>query len=206
MTDVLDLQVHALLSRMQAEQEQGCRKLREEATERSSRLVHEARHRARARIKEAVLEKRRRVREHCRRVQAEVDARQRDRRFRNLAEQLARGLELLPRTLAGRWSEESTRRAWWRGVLEEAAVALGTGAWRIEVAPGLTGDERDALAREAAHLAGEAVPVEDCRDLDAGLRIHRGGARYDATTDGLLADRLRIEAALLAELGREPAE
>ncbi len=202
MSDVLDLQVHSLLSRMQSERDEACTRLREEATERSSRLVQEARHRARLRVKEAVSEKRLRVREHCRRVQAEVDAKQRDRRFVELSAQLARGLELLPKVLAERWQAGEVRTGWCRQVLVQAAAALGGGAWRVEVAAGLTSAEREALAGEAGRLAGQDVEVAEDGALQAGLRVSRDGACYDGTIDGLLADRMRVQAALLAELGR----
>ena len=202
MSDVLDLQVHSLLSRMQAERDEACKRLHEEATERSSRLLQEARHRARLRVKEAVAEKRLRVREHCRRVQAEVDAKQRDRRFVELSAQLARGLELLPAVLAERWQVREARAGWCRQVLEQAAAALGGGPWHVEVAPGLAPTEREALAGEAGRLAGEDVGVAEDDALQAGLRVSRDGARYDGTIDGLLAERMRVQAALLAELGR----
>ncbi|KPJ82474.1 MAG: hypothetical protein AMJ58_01010 [Gammaproteobacteria bacterium SG8_30] len=203
MSDVLELQVHSLLSRMQAECDQACTRLREEATERSSRLVQEARHRARMRVKEAVAEKRLRVREHCRRVQAEVDAKQRDRRFVELTEQLARGLQLLPDVLAERWQVDEARAAWCRQVLEDAAAALGGGRWRIDLAPGTSPAERETLAHDAARLAGEAAEIFEDGGAQAGLRISRDGACYDGTVDGLLADRMRVQAALLAELGDE---
>jgi len=203
MSDVLDLQVHSLLSRMQAERDEACGRLREEATERSSRLVQEARHRARMRVKEAVAEKRLRVREHCRRVQAEVDAKQRDRQFVELSEQLARGLELLPGVLAERWRVDEARAAWCHRVLEDAATALGRGTWHVEVAPGMSSAERETLARDAERLAAEAIEIAEDGGLRAGLRVSRDGACYDGTVDGLLADRMRVQAALLAELSDE---
>lgn len=200
MSDLLDLQVHALLSRLHAERDASCRRLRENAAESASRLVGEARLRARSRIKEAVREKRRRVSEHCRRVQAEVDARERDRQFSDIEVRLSRGMSLLPAALAARWADAGARQAWCRHLVEEAASALGAGAWRIEVAPGLPAGELETLASRAARAAGEDAAIEESAALAAGLRILRDGACYDGTVTGLLSNRLRVQAALLAEL------
>ena len=206
MTDVLDVQVYALLSRLHAEQDAGCRKLREAASRQAAGLVDAARQRARARVKEAVLQKRQRVEEHCRRVSVELESKQRDRSFREVSDLLARGLERLPGVLAERWRDARARDEWCRQVLEGAARALRPGAWQVTVAPGLAAGQMQALTESASALAGGPVEVDADPALAAGIRVIHEGACYDGTVDGLLSDHARVEAGLLAELGRKEAK
>jgi aryl carrier-like protein len=206
MTDVLDVQVYALLSRLHAEQDAGCRKLRETASEQAARLVAEARRRARARVKEAVLQKRQRVEEHCRRVRVELESKQRDRSFHEMSDLLARGLDSLPRVLAERWRDAGARDKWCEQVLAGAAAALRPGAWQLTVAPGLAAERLQALSEAASALAGAPAEVREDPALAAGLRIVHEGACYDGTVAGLLSDRTRVQAGLLAELGHKEAK
>jgi hypothetical protein len=201
LSGVVDLQVYSLLSRLHAEREAGCSRLREAAAEQSRRLVGEARARARLRIKEAVKEKRRRVEEHCRQVRVRLEARHRDEHFAELGKRLREGLGLLPDALAARWSDEASRRRWCRMVLHTASATLRSGTWRIEVARGMSPAERNELAAGAGRLAGEDVSVGERDDLTAGIVVLHDGVRLDATIAGLLSDTARVEAALLAGLG-----
>jgi hypothetical protein len=44
------------------------------------------------------------------------------------------------------------------------------------------------------------VELQEGPGLEAGLAVVHDGARYDGTIAGLMADRNRVQAALLAEL------
>jgi hypothetical protein len=198
MSEVLDLQVYALLARMHEARDSGCRTLRESAAEQARQVVSEARHRARQRVKDAVIEKRRRVQEHCRRVRVEIEARRREQLFAELGRRLNEGLGALPGVLAGRWARETERRAWCRHVLDGAAQVLKPGKWTLLVAPGLPEAELAGLVATAAGLSGEEVGIEERADLVAGLAVVREGARYDGTLVGLLSDRNAVQSALLA--------
>jgi hypothetical protein len=200
MSEVLDLQVYALLARMHEARDTGCRALREAAAEQARQVVAEARHRARQRVKDAVLEKRRRVREHCRRVHVEIETRRRERLFAELGRRLTDGLGALPAVLGARWARPAERSAWCRSVLDGAARVLKPGQWTLLVAPGLDEAEAAALAATAAALSGQEVGFEERTDLAAGLAVVREGARYDGTLAGLLADRNAVQSALLAEI------
>ena len=202
MSEILDLQVYSLLARMHETRDQGCRQLRESAADQARQVVAEARQRARRRIKEAVIEKRRQVEEHCRRVRVELESRQRDRLFSEIGERRATGLSALPAALEARWTDPAARRRWCRHVLDGAALVLRQGRWDVRVAPGLDEAERRELGTAASALAGEAAQVQVDDGLAVGIVVSHDGARYDGTIDGLLADRMRVQAALLAELGR----
>lgn len=201
MSEVLDLQVYSLLARLHQEQDCACRRLREVASAQSAQLVAEGRSRARQRVREAVLEKRRRVEEHCRQVRVKLETRRREEHFAELGKRLSDGLAMLPDALQARWADAAARGSWCRMVLEGAAASLRRGRWRIEVAPALTAVERNELVARAAELAGGEVEVAEVESLRAGLVVLHGGVRFDGSVAGLLSDSLRVQAALLAELG-----
>jgi hypothetical protein len=200
-SEVVDLQVYSLLARLNQDQDLACRKLRDAAAAQAAQLVAEARSRARLRLKAAVLEKRRRVEEHCRKVRVKLETRRREEQFAELGKRLADGLAMLPGALAERWADEESRHGWCRMVLDAAASAMRRGAWRMEVAPGLSPAERTELASRAAALAGSEVDMEEIEALRAGLVVVHEGVRLDGTVAGLLANGARVQAALLAELG-----
>ena len=201
MSEVVDLQVYSLLARLNQDQDVACRKLRDAAAAQAAQLVDAAHDRARSRVKAAVLEKRRRVEEHCRKVRVKLETRRREEQFAELGKRLGDGLAMLPDALAGRWADAEPRDAWCRMVLDGAALAMRRGAWRLEVAPGLSAAERAGLAERATALAGVEVDIEEVAALRAGLAVVHDGVRFDGTAAGLLADGARVQAALLAELG-----
>jgi hypothetical protein len=200
-SEVVDLQVYSLLARLNQDQDVACRKLRDAAAAQAAQLAAEARSRARLRLKAAVLEKRRRVEEHCRKVRVKLETRRREEQFAELGKRLADGLAMLPGALAERWANEESRHGWCQMVLDGAASAMRRGAWRMEIAPGLSPAERTELASRAAALAGSEVDMEEIEALQAGLAVVHDGVRFDGTIAGLLANGTRVQAALLAELG-----
>ena len=200
MSELLDMQVYSLLARMHAARDENCRRLREAATAQAHEIVTDARRRARLRVKEAVVEKRRQVAEHCRRARVEMETRSRAERFAELGSRLEAGLSALPGVLAGQWADEAARRDWCREVLEGAAATLRPGRWGLTLAPGTGAEEREALAAAASRAAGGPVELREDPALEAGLLVTHDGARYDGTLGGLMADRNRVQAALLAEL------
>jgi len=204
-SELLDMQVYSLLARMHATREENCSRLREVATAQAHEVVAEARRRARQRVKEAVIEKRRQVDEHCRRARVEMETRGRAERFAELGRRLEEGLSALPTVLAELWADDDTRRVWCQHVLEGAAATLRPGGWSIRLAPGPGPADREALVEAAARAAGEPVELQEDPSLGAGLLVTHDGARYDGTIGGLMADRNRVQAALLAELAAPEA-
>ena len=58
--------------------------------------------------------------------------------------------------------------------------------------------EHDALLARVESLCGKIPRLQANADISAGLRICAGSTCMDATIDGLLRDRKRIDAELLA--------
>jgi hypothetical protein len=108
----------------------------------------------------------------------------------------------LPAALARQWQDADGRAHWIRHAVRDARQRLRGTDWQIEHAPGMTEPERRQCVADGAPPACFA---EDPA-LDAGLRIRAEGAVLDATAAGLLADRDRVTAGLLALLDRTPPQ
>ena len=110
---------------------------------------------------------------------------------------LAAAWPRLPAALQWLWRQPDTRAAWTSRLAQVARGMLAADGWRIAHPPGWAEAERQAFA------AGIAAPAEFSagEDIEAGLRICRGGNCVDGTLQALLADRRAIEARLLARLG-----
>jgi hypothetical protein len=200
MSSVLDMQVYALLGRLGAEREESCRSLIAEAEAQAAEQLADARKRARQRVRWAVREKRERVADHCRRVRVDLETQRRDRDFQCLSAALQAGLARLPAVIEARWRDPAARQRWCEAAVADAARVLGRGGWRVEHARGPVGDERDRLASLVAARGGDDGVLVESPALRAGLRILLGGASYDASLEGLVAQRAQLEAALLAEI------
>jgi hypothetical protein len=182
--------------------EQRRRDILRQARARADEVVRDSRRAARARVHEAVTEERRR------RESAVLEARQRldtearrqvQRRYRHL---LGEAWPELTRELAARWAQPEARAEWCELLLEEAGDTLGGDGWIIEHPHPKTGAwSRDDERRLEKALAARNLPAARFRadaEVDAGLRIRRGGACLDGTIAGLLARRTAVEGRLIA--------
>jgi vacuolar-type H+-ATPase subunit E/Vma4 len=183
---IVQAQREALLRRVAREQEMLSRRARDAAEEQARGIVARAREEAAARVRQAAEEAHRAVGQAVadRRAALETAARQREQTV--LRELMDTAWQQLPDVLAGIWAQPEARRAWCDAASALAERTLmGDGEITIEV------DDADR---------GCQVTMREVAALGPGLRVRRGLATVDATTNGLLASRERIESELLAEL------
>jgi len=200
---IVRAQMEALLRRVAREQETQSRRARDAAEEQARSIVSRAWEEARARLRQAVEEERRDI-EHAvadRRAALETANRQREQAV--LRELIDEAWRHLPSVLAGSWEQPEARRTWCAAACAVARECLSPNAsLSAEIDSAAPEDAGSAIA---AALDGPGRPTVELRriaDLGPGLRIRGGLACVDATITGLLASRERIEAELLAELGR----
>ena len=200
---IVQAQTEALLRRVAREQESQCRRARDAAEEQAHAIVTRAWEEARTRLRQAVKEEREGIERGMaeRRAALETEARQREQAvLRALIDEAWRDL---PDILSASWEEAGTRRRWCEAACALARDTLTTsGALVAEIDSAAPPDTEETIA---ANLGATGAPALDVRRVDglgAGLRIRGGRACVDATTAGLLASRERIEAELLAELGK----
>lgn len=193
-----------LLDLVDAYREAECRTLMDAARREAAELIGRTYQEERARLHQRVLAERTGSRERIQAARAEKDTRERAGGERASARILAVAWPRLEAVLVSRWRDPAGRQTWVQGVLEQARRLLPKGVWTLRHAPDWPETEWQALGTLlAAELGTEPRFVAD-GSLSAGLAIEGAGALLDASLEGLLKDRTRIEARLLALLEEVP--
>lgn len=198
---VLDAQVSALEEVVEASREGRCRDLFEDARRNAGETVKRAHRENRARMRAAIEEQRKRMDETLAATRARIATRERQRRQQADNERLRMAWSRLEQVLLERWQDANHRSRWIQALLEAALVRLPGDPWRIEHPAGFDPAELSSMiAQISGRCGGEAPTFASHENIHAGLRILAGGARVDGTVGGLLTDRGRVEAELLALL------
>ncbi len=196
----LDERAQGLLKLVESYREAECRSLLEAARQEAALLIGRTYRQERARLHQRVLAERTGARERIQAARAERDTRQRAGGERASARILAVAWPRLEAALLERWQNAAGRQAWVQGVLGQARRLLPRGVWTLRHAPDWPEREWRALGSTLnAELGSEPRLVAD-GSISAGLAIEGAGATLDASLEGLLKDRTRIEARLLALL------
>lgn len=198
--NIVSTQLQYLLTQLDAHRQARCEELLAQANNEAQREIGYAHQKARARVRQAVTN----IREHTRQQLVSAAARQqtRERQLRQHEDQalLERAWQPLQELLLQRWQDPATRQLWIEQLLEQAARVLVDTSWKIRHPPDWPEDERGAVENRLVKLHGYS-PVFSARpSIRAGLLIVAEHTRVDGTIDGLLHDRNRIEALLLARL------
>jgi len=197
---LVDLQASALLETLRADLEQRCRAELDAAAERARSIERAARGEARAKFAAARELERQRYELALQRARSAVETRLRERAHASGRAIVADAWQRLPAALARRWQDADGREDWIRHAVRDARQRLRGTDWQVEHAPGMSEPEWRRCAADGA----PAIRFAEDSTLDAGLRIRAEGAVLDATAAGLLADRDRVTAALLALFERMP--
>ena len=199
-TSVVDAQLQHLLEVVERNRDERCRALLSEAREQARQLVHKAHREARAHLHHKVLATREKARLKLASAQAQRQTHLRLQRHRADQALLARTWQPLTDRMQQRWREAASRRLWIDNLLEQASTMLVDRNWRIEHPLDWPAGERHELETRLGSELGSPPGFFGQADIVAGLRICAGAACVDGTLEGLLRDRTRIEALLLATL------
>jgi hypothetical protein len=191
-----------LLKLVEAYRTQECRELIERAKAEVQDIMSRAWRREREHLHTSVEAERSRARSLIQAAQAERATRERSSGDRANAHLLSLAWPLLERGLTARWADHNQRDAWVAQALDGAFDALPAGQWTIHYAPTWSAPERAApciaLAARLAERGAPAPSFSPAPEMVAGLIVDSGSARYDASLEGLLQDRPRLQARLLA--------
>lgn len=196
----LAMRMQALFDLVAADRARRCDAILGEARARAAETLAAAHMQARQRVRDAFDEERHRFAAGVGAARAGLETHRRLHAQRRAAELLAAGMGKLPAALRDRWQQRAARKAWVDGVVAEARSVLPRGAWRIEHAPGLAGDELCALAMSLKEACGAEPQFVADEALRAGIRIAAAGNVVDAALAGLVADRVEVGASLLKHL------
>jgi hypothetical protein len=165
-------------------------------------ILRRAWRRERAHLHTSVEAERTRARALIQAARAERATRERTSGDRRNARLLALAWPRLRALLQARWQDPEGREAWVAQALSTALESLPAGQWTVRHAPDWLAPEAAepciALAELLAKQEAPAPRFTPDQELAAGLIVECGAARLDASLDGLLLDRPRLEARLLA--------
>ena len=204
-TAVVDAQLQHLLDVVEREREKRCHGMIEAAEQQAGEIVRQAYRDARTRAHQDLEELREQIRQRI--ASAEAQEQTRLRHLRQQADQafLDAAWQPLQQALLKHWQHGEHRTQWISHLVDTAASMLMDRHWLIEHPPDWPADEGNAL-QDKLRREIDCIPrLEPQAGITAGLRISAGGACVDASIEGLLRQRTRIEALLLAEIGKQHA-
>lgn len=188
----------ALLQLVEDYREQECRRILDAARADAAVLLGVAWRRERGHLHARVVAERARAQARIRAAEAERATRERWVHDRTHADLLAAAWPLLREALLERWRDPAGRERWVRSHLDQAVSVLPKEDWKIRHAREWGEAERREALKRLQPALGRAPRFQTDGGIEAGLTIASGGAVLDATLDGLLRDRPRLEARLLA--------
>jgi vacuolar-type H+-ATPase subunit E/Vma4 len=97
-----------------------------------------------------------------------------------------------------RWQQPLSRQQWCEALVTAAVTTLDGREWTVEHPTDWPMSEHDALRERISSMCGKTPRLQANADISAGLRICTAATCMDATIAGLLQDRERIDAELLA--------
>ena len=195
---VLDSKVQHLLDVVTQHRDEKCQAIRATAEAEAKTLLRTAWREARERLHNDNVETRRIVEQQLTSHEAQQQTRRRQQRQASDASLLIVAREALQAALLQRWQQPPSRQLWCEALVDAAAATLDGKAWTIEHPADWPMSESDELLARIKTLCGSTPRLQANAGLDAGLRICAGSSCMDATIDGLLHDRERIDAELLA--------
>lgn len=193
-------QVQELLELVEQNRESRCNEILEQAGRRARDIVGQTHRGARTRLHQAVEDERQRTRQRLAAAQAELQSRHRQHWHQLARELIDAAWQRLEPALEHRWRKDTSRAQWVDSLVIQALESLPAGTWHIAYPPDWDERERENLAARLTEHCGEPPVLEADSGISAGLRITTDGICLDGTCQGLLRDRMAIEARLLHEL------
>ena len=198
--NIVSAQLQHLLTQLDVQRQARCEGLLAQARKEARQVIRHAHQKSRARVHQAVINIRERTRLQL--VSAAAKQKTRERQLRQQQDQalLEQAWQPLQEILLQRWQDPATRKQWIDQLLEQAAQVLLDTNWKIRHPPDWPAAERGAVESRLVQLHGYSPVFSAQPSIHAGLLIVADQTRVDGTIDGLLHDRSRIEALLLARL------
>jgi hypothetical protein len=193
----IDEREQGLLKLIADYREQECQRILEEADAQARALRRQAFARQRLALHERIIAERSRAQSLIQAAEAERATRARRRSEQRDAALVDAAWPLLREALQGRWEASDSRRRWVALAFTEAQRRLPHGDWLVRHPASWPEADRAATAGQlGAQGASTRFRADD--DIAAGLIIIAGGAELDMSLNGLLRDRARLEARMIA--------
>jgi hypothetical protein len=197
---VVGAQLKHLLAVVEQRRSERCKDVLDQAHEQAQQLIKQAYRDERQRMHRELGETRQKLHQQMVSVVARRQTGKRQRRQQADEELLTTTWLNLHEALLHRWRDSVMRQQWVDGLVEQAAAVLVDRHWLIEHPFDWPAQERSALQLRLHKQLAHTPHFEDKSTIAAGLRICADGACVDGSADGLLRERLAIEAVLLARI------
>jgi hypothetical protein len=199
---VVGAQMKHLLTVVEQRRSERCKDVLDKAHEQAQQLIKQAYRDERQRMHRELGETRQQLHQQMVSVVARRQTGKRQRRQRADEELLTTTWLNLHEALLHRWRDSVMRQQWVDGLVEQAAAVLVDRHWLIEHPFDWPAQERSALQLRLQKQLAHTPHFEVKSTIAAGLRICADGACVDGSADGLLRERLAIEAVLLARINQ----
>ena len=187
-----------LLALVEGYRERECRRILQEARSQARERLRQVYRRERAHLHRQVVAERGRAWTRLQVAFAEEATRERRASERASEELLAAAWPRLRERLVECWRDPARRQRWASHYLRQGLTRLPRGLWTVRHAAGWAEDERRDLAAELTAVLGQEPRFRTDAAIAAGLIVEGSGAVLDASLEGLLRDRPRLEGRLLA--------
>jgi len=197
---VVGAQLKHLLAVVEQRRSERCRAVLDKAHEQALQVVKQTYRDERQRMHRELGEIRQKRRQQMVSVVAQRQTRKRQHRQQADEALLTTTWQDLREALLHRWRDPMMRRRWVEDLVNQAASVLLDRHWVVEHPVDWPAQERSALQRRLEKQLAHTPHFEIKSTIAAGLCICAGGACVDGSADGLLRERLDIEAVLLARI------
>jgi hypothetical protein len=197
---IVDAQVQHLLSAVEHYRSTRCAKIREQARTKANALISKAHKAARSRMHDDNVSTRVATHHLLTSTEARLQTRKRLARQQSDEELLEASWIMLEESLHRQWQQAGTRKQWVDNLVDQAMARLVSPHWRIEHPVDWPEQERTALQIQLDDRLGHLPEMEANPEIRAGLRLCTEGTCVDGTADGLMHERTRIEALMLATI------
>ncbi|MBF0272713.1 MAG: hypothetical protein HQL98_11695 [Magnetococcales bacterium] len=168
-------------------------------------LIAEAHRKARARMRDMVNRERHVMEQALRRARSQEETERRNHALSVDNRHLEQARSALDQALLERWREPESRKLWITSTVERAMAFLPTGEWEIHHPSDLDPSEWQMVEKRLLESGLPKPQAVMDASLQAGMRLGCQGAWVDGSAAGVVANRLSIDAGLLALMHAEGA-
>lgn len=197
---IIDAQVQHLLNVVEEHRAARYEEIQDQARNDAHAIVSKAHKDARRRMHDDNVETREKANRHLASTEAQLQTEKRLARQQSDEKNLQASWKLLSESLDRQWQQPDTRKQWVDNLISQAMATLVSPHWRIEHPADWPEEELIALQMQLHEQFNHAPELEPAADISSGLRLFAEGTCVDGTADGLMHERTRIEALILAAI------
>ncbi len=177
-----------------------CAEIRQQTRQKAAEIVHHAHARSRGRLHRHVVALKEKYRVRTTSATAHNMTLLRQQHQKENRAVLDMAWPRLQQAMIDLWQQQDARHDWIRAAINDAQNLLRKHHWEVEHPQDMSDADVEAMSKEIHAITGKSPKLHARQAIKAGVRINFHGTVIDATIDGLLHQRERIEAELIARI------